>query len=77
MARLVRHTQVGPYKIEPGQLPADKAIFICGCGLSQNLPFCDGSHKPCKTEEPGVIHVYDADRKTIIETRREPGEPIQ
>ena len=77
MARLVRHSQVGPYKIDPAQLPPEKPIFICGCGLSQNLPFCDGSHKPCRAEEPGVVYVYDADRKTVVETRREVGETIE
>ena len=76
MARLVRHTQTGPYKIEPQQFPKDKPLFICGCGLSQNLPFCDGSHKPCRAEEPGTVYVYDADRKSVVARHREAGESI-
>ena len=27
------------------EVEADKSYFICTCGLSANLPFCDGSHK--------------------------------
>lgn len=66
MARLVRHTATGPFKIEAQPKP----IFICQCGLSKNLPYCDGSHKPLK-EEPGTLYVYDPSRTTIIETRPE------
>lgn len=66
MPRLVRHDALGPIKIEP----QDKPIFICACGLSQNLPYCDGAHKGCrKTEEPGKLYVYDKDRRQIVEER--------
>jgi len=26
-------------------LEADKDYYYCSCGLSENQPFCDGSHK--------------------------------
>lgn len=65
MPRLVQMDGTGPIKIEP----QDKPIFICGCGLSQNLPFCDGSHKKCKDEVEGKIFVYDATRQNVIEER--------
>ena len=77
MARLVRHTATSPYKIDPKTFPQDKLISICGCGLSQNLPFCDGAHKGCRDEIAGTLYVYDPERKTIVETRADidtPGE---
>jgi len=70
MARLVRLTATGPYKIEPQDFPQDgKSIFICSCGLSQKLPYCDGTHKSCRDEVAGTLYVYDADRKIVDETR--------
>jgi len=65
MARLVRMTRDGPYKIEPQDL---EPIFICGCGLSQNMPFCDKSHKKCRDEPPESLFVYEG------ETRRAASE---
>ena len=71
MARLVRHTATGPYRIEPQDFPKDKPIFICACGLSQNLPYCDGTHKGCRAEIEGTLYEYEADGKTVRTTRPE------
>lgn len=68
MPRLVRHEMTGPIKIEP----QDKPVFICGCGLTRNFPFCDGSHKVCAGEDPGTVYVYDKDQRTVVEER--PGD---
>jgi CDGSH-type Zn-finger protein len=65
MPRLVRHDATGPIRIDP----QDKPVFICGCGLTQNFPFCDGAHKTCKSEQDGVLYVYDSERKRIVEER--------
>ncbi|MCC7193854.1 MAG: CDGSH iron-sulfur domain-containing protein [Phycisphaeraceae bacterium] len=67
MPRLVLHTATGPFEIKP----QEKSVWICQCGLSQNLPYCDGSHKACRNEVPGKIYVYGPDRKTIVEVRDE------
>lgn len=67
MARLIRHDADGPIRIDP----QDKPIFVCACGLSKNFPICDGTHKACKSEEPGKVYVYDAKRERIIEERAE------
>jgi CDGSH-type Zn-finger protein len=65
MPRLVRFEADGPIRIDP----QDKPVFVCGCGLTQNYPFCDGSHKACKGEEAGTVYVYDASRTKVVETR--------
>jgi CDGSH-type Zn-finger protein len=67
MARLIRHDQDQPYRIEPH----DKPLFICACGLSHDLPFCDGSHKATRKEKEGELYVYDRERKSVVETKED------
>lgn len=66
MPRIVRLAAKGPIKIEP----QDKPVFVCGCGLSANFPFCDGTHKACKDEDDAKVYVYGPDK-----SRREAGNP--
>lgn len=61
MARLVRRDMDGPIRIDP----QDKPVFVCGCGLTKKFPFCDGTHKACKQEEPGALYVYDENGAVI------------
>ncbi len=35
-------TQNEPYRID---VEAGQAYFLCACGKSSKLPFCDGTHK--------------------------------
>ncbi|HXN85039.1 MAG TPA: CDGSH iron-sulfur domain-containing protein [Candidatus Binataceae bacterium] len=57
MSRLINHTENGPYVVPEGtELP----IYVCGCGLSKNKPFCDGSHKKTRAEAAGEVYEYDA-----------------
>lgn len=56
MARLVKRTATGPYRIEVG----GETKVICGCGLSKNQPFCDSTHKTtARTEDAGKLYWYD------------------
>ena len=51
MPRIVRRTPTEPTKF----VIDGKEQWFCKCGLSQNQPYCDGSHKLTKGEEPGKL----------------------
>jgi CDGSH-type Zn-finger protein len=67
MARLVRHDAHGPIVIEPQK----ESIFVCACGLSQTMPYCDGSHDNTMGEKPGKVCVYDKTRTKVVEVKKE------
>jgi CDGSH-type Zn-finger protein len=55
MPRIVRRTPTEPTKF----VIDGKEQWFCKCGLSKNQPYCDGSHKLTKGEEPGKLYWYD------------------
>jgi CDGSH-type Zn-finger protein len=55
MPRLVRRTPQQPTKY----VIDGKEQWFCKCGLSRNQPYCDGSHKATKDEDPGKLYWYD------------------
>jgi CDGSH-type Zn-finger protein len=59
MARLIRHDAGGPAVIDVN----GKIIEICQCGLSQDKPFCDGSHEKVRGEEPNQLYIYSESRE--------------
>ncbi|WP_440008478.1 CDGSH iron-sulfur domain-containing protein [Halomicrococcus sp. SG-WS-1] len=69
MAREVTHTATGPLKLDEDDLDPEKGdVAVCLCGLSDDYPFCDGSHRVTEDEEEGVVYRYeDGERRVVSE----------
>lgn len=63
MPRMIRHDATGPIEIKP----QEQSTWICACGLSQDLPYCDGSHKKARQEDPDKMYTYNDDRTEVVE----------
>ncbi len=55
MPRLVKRFRREPFTITVG----GETQYVCGCGLSANLPFCDGTHASTVDEDPAKLYWYD------------------
>lgn len=57
MARKVIKTATGPKEIRADEV----GKWYCMCGLSTNLPYCNGNHAHTLTEEVDKVYEYDKD----------------
>jgi CDGSH-type Zn-finger protein len=59
MGRLVQHDASGPRKLDESDLDPEKGnIAVCQCGLSNEYPFCDGSHRQTRDENDKICYRY-------------------
>ncbi|MFC6988271.1 CDGSH iron-sulfur domain-containing protein [Haloplanus sp. GCM10025708] len=67
MPREVTHTAHGPRILTPADVDDEKGdVAICLCGLSEEYPFCDGSHRRTEDESPDTLYKYvDGERREV------------
>lgn len=59
MSRLVELDATEPKKLDESDLDPEKGdIAVCQCGLSDDFPFCDGSHRVTRSESEEVCYQY-------------------
>ena len=62
MARIVMKEAQASHKLQVVDEEGNTRLRgICMCGLSSNLPFCNGSHRKAEDEEEGVLYTYNED----------------
>ena len=67
MPREVTHTATGPRRLTPDDVDPEKGdVAVCTCGLSEEYPFCDGSHSRTEGEDPDTTYKYvDGERRVV------------
>jgi len=70
MGRLIEHEATGPRKLDESDIDPEKGdIAVCQCGLSEEFPFCDGSHRQTGGEAEGATYRYVDDDDGTSERR--------
>jgi CDGSH-type Zn-finger protein len=67
VSREVTHTADGPYRLTADDIDETYGdVAVCLCGLSDDRPFCDGSHRQVEDEAEGVRYRYvDGERRVV------------
>lgn len=74
--RQIIHERTEPYRLKLKDIQGldkiqdraklmDFEIHICGCGLSQDKPFCDGSHRITRDEDPASTYSYNENKERV------------
>jgi CDGSH-type Zn-finger protein len=63
----VTHTATGPTLITPADIDEEHGdVAVCLCGLSEEYPFCDGSHRRTEGEDSDERYKYvDGERRRV------------
>ncbi|WP_152040724.1 CDGSH iron-sulfur domain-containing protein [Salinigranum salinum] len=68
MGRNVTHVADEPFEITVDDVDEEYGdVAVCLCGLSDEQPFCDGSHRRTEGEVAGVQYKYVDGERHVVE----------
>lgn len=73
MARRVDLKDQNPLIVKSDDL-VNGTLAVCRCGLSSNWPYCNGTHKATRGEDPGKLYRYERELPQGSVRRIEIGE---
>jgi CDGSH-type Zn-finger protein len=78
MPREVTLDATGPRFLDADDVdPAKGDVAVCQCGLSEEFPFCDGSHRSTEDEAPDERYKYvDGERRVVAAIELADGERL-
>lgn len=77
MPREVTHDATRPLFLSTDDVDPEKGdIAVCRCGLSDDRPFCDGSHRAIEGEGDGVYRYVDGERKRVARVEFADGDEL-
>jgi len=67
MPREVTLDARGPRFLDADDVDSEKGdVAVCQCGLSDEFPFCDGSHRATEDEDDDIRYKYvDGERRVV------------